>query len=52
MASAQTAGQPIKCLAAVARGPKQDLSIEEVTVAAPKVLPGFFCNTANSCLLF
>lgn len=30
------APQPIRCLAAVARGPKEDLTIEEIEVAPPK----------------
>lgn len=36
MSSASTAGQPIKCLAAVAWSAKAPLSVEEVEVAPPK----------------
>ena len=34
--AADTAGKPIKCKAMVARGPKQPLSEEEITVDPPK----------------
>mmetsp|Transcript_34854 Transcript_34854/g.82234 ORF Transcript_34854/g.82234 Transcript_34854/m.82234 type:complete len:410 (-) Transcript_34854:94-1323(-) len=49
---AATAGQPIKCKAAVALAPKQPLSIEEITVDPPqagevrvKVIANALCHT-------
>jgi hypothetical protein len=47
-----TAGQPIKCKAMVARGPKQPMAEEEITVDAPKagevrvkVIANALCHT-------
>jgi hypothetical protein len=49
---AATAGKPIKCNAMVARGPKQPLTLEEITVDPPKagevrvrVMANALCHT-------
>jgi S-(hydroxymethyl)glutathione dehydrogenase / alcohol dehydrogenase len=52
MAAAGTAGKPIECKAMVARGPKQPLTLETITVAPPKagevrvkVIANALCHT-------
>lgn len=50
--SAETAGEPIACQAMVARGPKQPLALETITVDPPKagevrvkVIANALCHT-------
>ena len=57
--ASSTAGKPIHCKAMVARGPKQPLVSEEITVAPPaagevrvKVIANALCHTEYVLLLF